>query len=241
MTRSGRSRATRPATRSAGLGSVLPHMEQMGVYRAFDFRHGPGDPENRTVLTTRISCLICPNEGVGWSFYSRPSVASNPFATGSTSYAGCHNDVEAPIDTDNHGVFYLNSRVRFVDVSDGLSNTIFVGEMPRPSTQGWMFGTRATLRNTGHPINLTTRSALEQALPAGSVPARDGQHDGPGAAHRFGKSASRDHLRGRLRQHASRRRRQLRVRRRLRAVPQADDRPGGLPAAGPPVRRGADR
>ena len=29
-----------------------------------------------------------------------------------SNYAACQNDVEAPIDVDNHGGFYLNSRVR---------------------------------------------------------------------------------------------------------------------------------
>ena len=39
---------------------------------------------------------------------------------GSISYAGCHHDVEAPIAADNHGVLYLNSHVRFDDITDGL-------------------------------------------------------------------------------------------------------------------------
>jgi len=42
-------------------------------------------------------------------------------------YAACHNDTESPIDTKNNGVFFLNSRVRYEDVQDGTSSTIFSG------------------------------------------------------------------------------------------------------------------
>jgi prepilin-type processing-associated H-X9-DG protein len=69
-------------------------------------------------------------------------------------YAGVHNDLEKPIDAKDNGVFFLNSLVRYDDVDDGASNTIFVGEkLPDPWDLGWMSGTRATLRNTGTRIN----------------------------------------------------------------------------------------
>jgi prepilin-type processing-associated H-X9-DG protein len=69
------------------------------------------------------------------------------------SYAGCHHDVEAPIDTDNQGVLYLNSRVGHDDITDGSAFTILLGEILNGPSLGWASGTRATLRNTGHRIN----------------------------------------------------------------------------------------
>ena len=73
---------------------------------------------------------------------------------GVSSYAACHHDVEAPIDVENHGVFYLNSSIRHEDIPDGSSYTIFVGEKRIASQDlGWLSGTRATLRNTGTPLN----------------------------------------------------------------------------------------
>ena len=67
-----------------------------------------------------------------------------------SSYAACYNDVEAPIDVKNTGVFFLNSAVRSEDIPDGRSCTIFLGErLVNPSELGWASGTRATLRNTG--------------------------------------------------------------------------------------------
>src|SRR5690606_29760896 len=69
-------------------------------------------------------------------------------------YAAVHHDVEAPIDVDNHGVFFLNSRIRYEDIIDGSSQTLFLGEViAEQGGLGWMSGTRATLRNMGTPIN----------------------------------------------------------------------------------------
>ena len=74
-----------------------------------------------------------------------------PAAAGPTSgvarhYAGCHHDVEAPIAANNTGVFFLNSSVRYEDITDGSSSTIFIGEKtiggPRP---------RLGVRDPGHP------------------------------------------------------------------------------------------
>ena len=91
--------------------------------------------------------------GHEWTFFSAPRTAG--FAiNGSTSYAGCHHDVEAPIDADNHGVFFLNSHISYDEISDGPAFTILVGEFKAggPSL-GWAVGTMSSLRNTGFPIN----------------------------------------------------------------------------------------
>ena len=62
---------------------------------------------------------------------------------GWSNYAGCHNDVETPIDVDNNGVLFLNSHISAHDVTDGTSNTIYVGEkLSDQSDLGWMSGTR---------------------------------------------------------------------------------------------------
>ena len=166
----GRSRASPAATRSSWIGLDPPYMEQNGVYHAFDFRHGAGDPENQTAGTTRIACLSARARG-RLELLLRPLRWRHPFATGSTSYAGCQHDVEAPIDADNHGVFYLNSRVRFVDVSDGLSQTIFVGEMrARPRWAGCpgrgpRFATPA-IRSTGdHAVDPRRPCPPDRSLP----------------------------------------------------------------------------
>jgi prepilin-type processing-associated H-X9-DG protein len=90
--------------------------------------------------------------------------------------------VESPIDTDNTGVFILNKTIRSREIEDGLSQTIFVGEKaPGGDELGWASGTRATLRNTGTPINQTTLNPGDlsafadqsQAINAPTVPKDD--------------------------------------------------------------------
>jgi prepilin-type N-terminal cleavage/methylation domain-containing protein len=117
---------------------ILPFLEQNNVYRRFDFRYGVYHPSNVTAQTTTITTFLCTS-----STRPRP-----------ISYAGCHHDVDAPIDANNRGVLYLNSRIGYDDVTDGLACTILLGEIIGGGpTLGWASGTRATLRNTGHGLN----------------------------------------------------------------------------------------
>ncbi len=148
------------------ISSVLPYMEASPMARLLDQRYGAYDPVNSTVRMSNLSILTCSTSRPVPSIIGGWNPMLNTREPARTSYAACQNDVEAPIDVDNHGGFYLNSRVRVVDVVDGLSHTIFVGEVAVPSPLGWLSGTRATLRNTGHPINGVDLSTLELTKPA---------------------------------------------------------------------------
>jgi len=50
-----------------------------------------------------------------------------------------HHSVEAPIDVDNRGVFFLNSRVTELDIPDGEAHTIFIGPHVGPSARRCSF------------------------------------------------------------------------------------------------------
>jgi len=117
---------------------ILPYMEQRAVFSGIDQSLGAYAVENAHARSQAMRPLFCPSQNVGLVDNVAP-----------TTYAGCHHDVEAPIDSDNNGVFFLNSRIRFDDIDDGSSNTIFIGEVADPDPLGWISGTRATLRNTG--------------------------------------------------------------------------------------------
>lgn len=146
---------------------ILPQLDQRNVYRRIDFSVGIYDPKNTAPSTVKLAILGCPSDPLSLSAID-------------TSYAGNHHDSEAPIDIDNNGVLFLNSSIRFDDIEDGSTNTIFVGERIRGSMAGWAPGTRVSLRNGGAPIGSEKPNA--SAPPAGPQPIPLAQPDQGNAA-----------------------------------------------------------
>ena len=152
---------------------LLPYIDEQVTYKHIDLEAGAYAPKNDRVRKMGIPLFICPSSA------QEPGPGSRE-----SNYAGCHHDVEAPIDADNHGVFFLNSRVKTKDVTDGPAHTIYVGEKRVPTDDlGWMSGTRATLRNTGTPLNMTP-GEVDDAFRAKAVEPAEGEADDPAAAKR---------------------------------------------------------
>jgi prepilin-type processing-associated H-X9-DG protein len=157
------------------IAQILPFIEEASVYRRLDFSVGAYHPKNAAPRRLSLPLLRCPSDASMGNF------------SGVGSYAGCHHDVEAPIDEDNHGVLFLNSRVQYRDILDGRAQTIALGEivLKAGAELGWLSGSRSTLRNTGTPMNETTSSGgllasmasagvvrQEQAVPLEDLPER---------------------------------------------------------------------
>jgi prepilin-type N-terminal cleavage/methylation domain-containing protein/prepilin-type processing-associated H-X9-DG protein len=139
---------------------VLPYLEQRVLSDRFDQQAGAYADKNAEVRKTRLSVLMCPSDPAPF--------VNTPVTVARSSYAGCHHDVEAPIDADNHGLLFLNSAVRFGDIYDGSSNTVLLGEaLTSPDELGWVSGTRATLRNT----SVIQQSRAYLAASQGTTPA----------------------------------------------------------------------
>jgi len=142
------------------LVQILPYVEMNNAYRLFDQSAGAYARPNSEVRALRTDLFVCP---------SFPGAEINEAETAArTTYAGCHHDVEAPIDADNHGLLYLNSKIRYTDIWDGSSQTILLGEYRSDEDElGWVSGTRATLRNTGRlDLNeMRRRRQSEKKLP----------------------------------------------------------------------------
>jgi prepilin-type N-terminal cleavage/methylation domain-containing protein/prepilin-type processing-associated H-X9-DG protein len=131
------------------LVQILPYLDEASTQKHVDFRVGVYDKKNAAVRAVSIALFLCPSSGTVATFEGGD--ASVRVAV--TNYAGCHHDVESPIDTTNHGVLFLNSRISQRDVTDGSANTIYVGEKHVDNADlGWMSGTRATLRNAGEKL-----------------------------------------------------------------------------------------
>ena len=133
------------------LVQIIPFMDEPVLYQHVDFTKSVYAAEHEPARRYRVASLFCPSNGTGRSQPSPVPEVAGEIAL--TSYAGCYNSTEAPIDTTNDGVFFLNSSVSYDQIRDGSSHTLFVGEMfTLPDDFGWMSGTRSTLRN-GTPIN----------------------------------------------------------------------------------------
>jgi prepilin-type N-terminal cleavage/methylation domain-containing protein/prepilin-type processing-associated H-X9-DG protein len=126
---------------------ILPDLGEPARFRQIDFTVGAYHKLNNAMRQTTIPTIICPS----WAGDDGPI----------SCYAGVHHDKEAPIDVDNNGVLFLNSKITFDDLKDGSAYTLFVGEKNTdPATDlGWMSGTPATLRNTGTAINASLTAA----------------------------------------------------------------------------------
>jgi len=133
---------------------LLPYLDARPTYRRLDFNSDLYSPQNGTARAVVLNVLMCPSSPPTFRMARAGAVEPVGGDPALSSYAGCHNDKETPIDAKNNGVLYLNSRIRYEDVEDGASNTVYFGEkLIEPTELGWASGTRSTLRNMGSLIN----------------------------------------------------------------------------------------
>jgi prepilin-type N-terminal cleavage/methylation domain-containing protein/prepilin-type processing-associated H-X9-DG protein len=133
---------------------ILPYMDQGNLYSQINFNVGVGIGVNVQVCQTQLAIFQCPSDGIQQLVPIYDSTFTNPIATvAHGNYIGCNGWVEcfgnagggytpssdggAAEDGDGAntgtgwagtGLFYRNSQIKMVQVSDGLSNTVIVGE-----------------------------------------------------------------------------------------------------------------
>ncbi len=124
----------------------LPFMGEENVAKLFDSKVSIFEQVqlNERAGEVTLPWMICPSSGRA--------------TAGQGLYAGNHHSIEAPIDTTNDGMLYLNSSVRLRDVDDGLQYTLLAGEITEPTR--WYVGTRESLRNTGDRIARPSSGAV---------------------------------------------------------------------------------
>ena len=136
------------------IAQILPFLDQRAVANNLNFDAGVYDSANGTTRSVLLNVLLCPSSpgptrmatsGPGQNLSDQPALSS---------FAANYSDAEVPIDTTNNGVFFLNSHIRYEDLADGSSQTLFIGEkLTTGGELGWASGTSATLRNAGWKIN----------------------------------------------------------------------------------------
>ena len=133
--------------------AVLPYIEQDAVFRRAQSDFGV----DRTVsgitghagLSTIIPAYICPLDP-----RIQVPVLSEGISVAFTSYLGsCGRDC-----FKNDGVLFMDSRIRFADISDGLSSTLLLGERPPSSDlrRGWWYAGKGQLQTGSTEMILGT-------------------------------------------------------------------------------------
>ena len=110
-------------------GLLLPYLDQGPMWKGVQRDHEIGLSFGNPKLTTKntfVPTFICPGDTVA----SKPRPIGPPW--GFTSYLGISGisgfRQSIGLESPPAGVLYLNSRVSFPEITDGLSNTLFVGE-----------------------------------------------------------------------------------------------------------------
>ena len=112
----------------------LPQLEQTNLYLQFNFNIPAFLPPQLSARETHLPVFLCPSDPYSQSRYVIRSMSTVPperYAAG--SYAACWGPSSPDVNLDDtpqasRGAFHCNSRTRFRDITDGLSNTLALGE-----------------------------------------------------------------------------------------------------------------
>ena len=124
---------------------LLPQLEQGNLYNAFNQDVPSWDPKNAKVAKTPLSVYRCPSDIAQSSVYDvvdSCGTGANVLATFSLSnYVANAGQPEVWSDPGDlsklaNGPLFRNGRISMRDVTDGLTNTVFMGEQTSYHTIG---------------------------------------------------------------------------------------------------------
>lgn len=119
----------------SALAQILPYIDQGNLYNAFDFSQPlqvglpwrPAvNPAMADVVRRPLAALLCPSE-TGDPIYLDGS--GNEWAGSNYLVNGGSGRVTDYCASLNDGLFWRGSKTKFRDLTDGVSNTVFLGEV----------------------------------------------------------------------------------------------------------------
>jgi prepilin-type N-terminal cleavage/methylation domain-containing protein/prepilin-type processing-associated H-X9-DG protein len=112
---------------------LLPYIEQQNLFRTIRFDLSIADPVNAAPRVTPVAIYLCPSDSATPTFTA--TAAGAPGQPGvpicdvaSANYLGMWSSEDIMSPTAWNGVLYPQSRVRFADITDGLSQTFALSE-----------------------------------------------------------------------------------------------------------------
>lgn len=120
--------------------AILPNLELGNLYDQFNRNLRVNDASHYPIIRTYLSTFVCPSDvgphtaipaailAGGSPIYHDPPPAPLP-EIAKSNYLGVFGTLEIkPTVIESDGMFFRNSRLRVAQVTDGTSNTFFVGE-----------------------------------------------------------------------------------------------------------------
>ncbi len=129
---------------------LLPFLEQDALYKAIDFKKSADDKANADARKVVVPTFLSPRDEVR-------AVTPDAGATNYLFNAGAKYPLK-----DNDGLFYLDSKIKFPDITDGTSNTLLTGETLKGSKEGRRTVQRQYVRlGAGALAGLTEESGVK--------------------------------------------------------------------------------
>jgi prepilin-type N-terminal cleavage/methylation domain-containing protein len=136
---------------------ILQYLEQKNVADQITYALPVESPSNQDARLVILRMYDCPSDTVTGVFTVLDDKNQALAQAASNSYAACFGALDTPANSPDkgNGMFFRNSRIRTQDVTDGLSNTLTIGERPGSFSQTPWAGamTGGTARTTpGAPV-----------------------------------------------------------------------------------------
>jgi prepilin-type N-terminal cleavage/methylation domain-containing protein/prepilin-type processing-associated H-X9-DG protein len=108
---------------------LLDDVDQRNLKKQIRFDLQISDPANSQVRIATVPVYVCPSEN-GLSTFNVVDSSGNPICdVARGNYVAMNGVLGVSSDSfDNNGAFLRNRRMKVADITDGLSNTLFVGE-----------------------------------------------------------------------------------------------------------------